>query len=97
MRRAKIATVAEAEAAGPAQAIGVFRLFAMARRDDETILVIGDCEITMHDLDLGDREAGLRQCLAAVAFAELALAIIDAHGEHALKRGNDGCLRAGRE
>ena len=46
------AAVAEGEAAAAAFAEGVVGVFAVPARDDETILVIGDRQITVHLLDL---------------------------------------------
>src|SRR5215471_18035199 len=97
MRRAEVAAVAEGEAAGTSQAVGVLGLLAMTRRDDETILVVGDGEIPMHLFDLRDRETGLPQQLLTIAIAKLPLPVVDSHGEHALERRDDRRLRAGRQ
>src|SRR5450759_86506 len=94
MRWTEVAAVAEGKAAGAAQAISVLRLLAMAGRDDKTVLVIGDREITVHFLDLRDSEARLSQRLLSVALAELSLPVIDAHGEHTLQRRDHRRLRA---
>src|SRR5262245_26426237 len=97
MRRAEVAAVAEGEAAGASQAVGILGLLAMTRRDDETILVVGDGEIPMHLFDLRDRETGLRQQLPSIAITKLPLPVVDSHGEHALERQDDRSLRAGRQ
>src|SRR5262245_34058144 len=96
MRRAEIAAVAEGEAAGTSQAVRILGLLAMTRRDDETILVVGDGEIPVHLFDLRDRETGLRQQLLSIALTKLPLPVVDSHGEHAFERRDDRCFRAGR-
>src|SRR5215472_173451 len=95
MRRPKIAAIAKGEAARAPQAIGVLRLLAMTGRDHKTVLVIGDREIAVHLLDLRDCEPRLRQHRSAITLAELALAKIDAHGEHTLERSDDRRLGPG--
>src|SRR5262249_51856748 len=61
VRRPEVAAIAEGEAAGAAQAVGVLGALTMAGRDDEPVFVVGDREIAMHLLDLGDGEAHLIQ------------------------------------
>src|SRR5215472_9251354 len=89
MRRPEIAAIAKRKAARAPQAIGVLRLLAMTGRDHKTVLVIGDREILLHLLDRRHREPRLRQHRGTITLAELALAEIDAHGEHTLERSND--------
>ena len=73
MRRPEVAAIAEGKAAGAVQAVGVFGVLAMAGRNDETVLVIGDREIAVHVLDLRDREPDLIQHGLSDPLAELAL------------------------
>ncbi len=97
MRRPEIAAIAKGEAAGALQPVCVLGVLAVAGRDDEAVLVVGDGEIAVHVLDLRHAEPGLRQHGGAVALAELALAEVDAHGQHPLQRRDDRRLGASGE
>src|SRR6516225_1188263 len=89
--------VAKGETTFTAQLVGILRVFAMGRRNDEAVLVIGDGEVAMHLLDLVKRETHLLEELEIVAALELAATEEGAHGEHALERADDGLFDAGRE
>src|SRR5262249_62024935 len=63
--------VAEGETAFAPQLVSILRVFAVGRRNDEAVLVISDCEVAMHLLDLLTRETHLLEELEVVAAVEL--------------------------
>src|SRR5215468_8833715 len=89
VRRPEIAAIAEGEPAGAAQTVSILGVLAMAGRDHEPVLVIGDREVTVHLLDLVDGEAHLIEYGFSVALSELASPVINSHAEQPLERGND--------
>src|SRR6185437_16542425 len=72
---------------------GIFRLLAMAGRDNEAVFIIGDGQVAVHLLDLLDRESGLSENAPSITLAELPLAEIDAHRQHPLERRDDRLFR----
>src|SRR5215472_11583291 len=87
VRRPEIAAIAEGESAGAAQTVGILGVLAMAGRDDEPVLVVGDREVAVHRLYLSDGETHLFEDGLSVSLTELALPIINAHAEQSLERG----------